>query len=57
MIEIGPWDIWIGAIVVVSLIAAAIIYLIGHARIKDDVTDEQVIAEAIGSAEKPDKVE
>ncbi|GHO99809.1 hypothetical protein KSF_098570 [Reticulibacter mediterranei] len=57
LIEIGPWDIWIGAIVVVSLIAAAIIYFIGHARIKDDVTDEQVIAEAIGSAEKPDKVE
>jgi amino acid transporter len=52
LITVVPWDIWIGGIAVVSLIAAAIIYFIGHARIKDDETDEQVIADAIGSAEK-----
>ncbi|HLI09525.1 MAG TPA: APC family permease [Ktedonobacteraceae bacterium] len=52
LIDAQGWDIWIAAIVVVSLIAAATIYFIGHVRIKDDVTDEQAIATAIGSAEK-----
>ena len=36
----------------VSLIAAATIYIIGHARIRDEVTDEQAIAAARGTAEK-----
>jgi len=49
LITIGPWDIWIGAIVVLSLIAAAAIYFIGHARIRDDVTDEEAIAASVGT--------
>src|ERR1700694_4929998 len=44
LIDPAPWDIWIAAIVVLSLIAAATIFFIGHARIRDDVTDEQAIA-------------
>ena len=49
LIGTGPWDIWIAAIVILSLIAAAIIYFVGHARIRDDVTDEQAIAASIGT--------
>ena len=44
-----PWDIWIAAIVILSLIAAYIIYFVGHARIRDDVTDEQAIAVSMGT--------
>jgi hypothetical protein len=52
LIDTARWDIWIAAIVVLSLIAAATIYIIGHARIRDDVTDEQAIDAAMGTAEK-----
>lgn len=52
LIETARWDTWIAAIVVLSLIAAATIYVIGHARIRDDVTDKQAIAAARGTAEK-----
>jgi len=52
LINITGWDTWIGGIVVVSLIAATTIYFIGHARIRDDVTDEQAIAASVGSAQK-----
>jgi hypothetical protein len=48
LIDSFGWDIWIGAIVVVSLITAAAIYFLGHARIQDDVTDQQAIAAALG---------
>src|SRR3989440_1367772 len=51
LIDPAPWDIWIAAIVVLSLIAAATIYFIGHARIRDDVTDEQAIAASMGTVE------
>jgi len=52
LIDTTRWDIWIGAIVVLSLIAAAIIYYLGHIRIREDVTDEEVIETALGSIEK-----
>jgi amino acid transporter len=52
LITVVPWDIWIAAIVVLSLIAATVIYFIGHARIRTDVSDEQAIAAAMGSGEK-----
>ena len=48
----ATWDIWIAGIVVVSLVAATVLYFIGHARIRDDVTDEQAIAASVGSAQK-----
>jgi len=50
LITIVPWDVWIGAIVVLSLIAASVIYFIGHATIREDVTDEEAIAQATGGA-------
>jgi glutamate:GABA antiporter len=50
LIDTVRWDIWIAAIVILSLIAAAVIYFIGHARIRDDVTDEQAIATSVGTA-------
>lgn len=49
LIDTTRWDIWIAAIVVLSLIVAAAIYFLGHARIRDDVTDEQAIAAALGA--------
>jgi glutamate:GABA antiporter len=49
LIDTRGWDIWIAGIVVVSLIAATTIYFLGHARIRDDVTDEQAIAASLGS--------
>jgi hypothetical protein len=52
LIDAKGWDTWIAGIVVVSLIAATTIYFIGHARIRDDVTDEQAIAASVGSAQK-----
>jgi amino acid transporter len=52
LIDARSWDLWIGGIVVLSLIAATIIYFLGHARIRDDVTDEQAIAAAVGTADK-----
>ena len=51
LIDITGWDTWIAAIVVLSLIVATSIYFVGHARIRDDVTDEQAIAASVGTAE------
>jgi glutamate:GABA antiporter len=50
LIDAKGWDVWIAGIVILSLIAATVIYLIGHARIRDDVTDEQAIATSVGRA-------
>jgi len=52
LIDTALWDTWIAAIVVLSLIAAATIYVIGHARIRDNVTDKQAIDTALGAVEK-----
>ena len=50
LIDFVRWNVWIVALVVVSLIAATVIYYVGHARIRADVSDEEVIAEATGVA-------
>ncbi len=52
LIDAKSWDLWIAGIVVLSLVAATAIYFLGHARIRDDVTDEQAIAAAMGTVEK-----
>ncbi len=49
LIAVGPWDIWIIAITILSLAVAVIIYFVGHARIDANVTDEEVIAAAVGT--------
>ena len=50
LINAAGWDIWIAGIVVLSLIAAAAIYFVGHATIREDVSDAEAIAEATGAA-------
>jgi glutamate:GABA antiporter len=50
LIDVVGWDIWIAGIVVLSLIVATAIYFVGHATIREDVSDAQAIAEATGAA-------
>jgi glutamate:GABA antiporter len=50
LIDVVGWDIWIGAITVVSLLVATVIYFVGHATIREDVSDAEAIAEATGAA-------
>ncbi len=50
LINVVGWDVWIAAIVVVSLIVATVIYFVGHATIREDVSDAEAIAEATGAA-------
>src|SRR5205085_4264824 len=42
------WDLWIGGIGLISLIVGALLFFVGRATIRRDVTDEQVIAEVTG---------
>ena len=46
----GSWDLWIGGIAVLSLIVAIVIFFVGQATIKGDVSDEEIIAEVTGGA-------
>src|SRR5947209_3188416 len=41
------WDLLIGSIAVLSLIVGAILFFIGRATIKADVTDEEIITKVI----------
>ena len=50
LIDFVRWNAWLIALDVVSLIAATVIYYVGHARIRTDVSDEEVIAAATGVA-------
>jgi len=50
LIDFVRWNAWIVSLVILSLVAAAVIYYIGHARIRADVTDEEAIAQATGGA-------
>ncbi len=50
LIDTGPWDLWIGAIVILSLVVAVLIYVMGHNRVQDNVTDEETIATSIGTS-------
>lgn len=46
----SQWVLWIGGIAVFSLIIAVVIFFVGQATIKGDVTDEEIIAEVTGGA-------
>ncbi len=48
LLATNNWDLWIGGIAIVSLIVGVIVFFIGQAAIKSDVTDEEVIAEVTG---------
>ncbi len=50
LIDFLRWNAWIAVLVVLSLITAAAIYYVGHARIREDVTDEEAIAAATGTS-------
>ncbi|MBV9230472.1 MAG: amino acid permease, partial [Chloroflexi bacterium] len=41
----GVWISWIGGIAILSLIVGAVLFFIGHATVRTDVTDDEVIAE------------
>lgn len=42
------WWLWIGGIGVLSLVVGAVLFFVGRATIKSDVTDDEVIAKAVG---------
>lgn len=44
----GTWDLWIGGIAVLSLIVAIVVFFVGQATIKSDVSDEEVLSHATG---------
>jgi amino acid transporter len=44
----SQWDIWIGGIGVLSLIVGIVIFFIGQATIKGEVSDEEIIREVTG---------
>ena len=48
LIDFFHWNVWIVGIVAFSLVAAAIIYYVGHVMIREDVTDAEAIAQATG---------
>ncbi len=48
LLNTSQWDLWIGSIAVLSLIIGAVIFFIGQATIRRDVSDAEVIAEATG---------
>jgi len=46
----GLWDLWIGGIALLSLIVGAILFFVGRAIEKGEMSDEQIIAEVTGGA-------
>ena len=50
LIGYTAWVSWIGGISVLSLMAGAILFFIGQATIRSNVSDEEAIAEATGQA-------
>jgi hypothetical protein len=42
------WVLWIGGIGVFSLLVAVLIFFIGQATIKTNVSDEEIIAQVTG---------
>ena len=50
LIDVVRWDAWLAGITVLSLIVATVIYFVGHATIREDVSDAEAIADATGAA-------
>src|SRR5579884_4222080 len=46
----SSWLLWIGGIALLSLVVAVVVFFIGQATIKSDVSDEEVLAEVTGGA-------
>ena len=46
LISYGNWVLWIGSIAVLSLIVGAVLFFVGQATVKSDVSDEDIIAQA-----------
>jgi len=46
LLNTSQWDIWIASIAVISLVIGALVFFIGQATIKSDVTDEEAIKQA-----------
>lgn len=44
----GPWVVWIGGIALLSLLVGAGLFFLGRAAVRDEVSDEQIIAEVTG---------
>lgn len=47
-LKAAQWDLWIGGIAVLSLIVGAVIFFVGQATIRGDVSDEEVISQVTG---------
>jgi hypothetical protein len=45
LIAYTSWVFWIGGIGVISLLVGVLLFFLGHAAIRRDVSDEEVIAE------------
>ncbi len=46
----SQWVVWIGGIAALSLIIAVVVYFIGQATIKGEVTDEEILKTVTGAA-------
>ena len=50
LLTMQTWDLWIGTIAVLSLIVAIVVFFVGQATIKTDVSDEEIIKQVTGQA-------
>ena len=46
----GQWILWIGGIAILSLLAGVILFFVGQASAKGEVSDEQIIASVTGGS-------
>ncbi len=46
LLNTSQWDVWIASIAIISLAIGALVFFIGQATIKTDVTDEEVVKQA-----------
>jgi hypothetical protein len=44
----SQWDVWIAGIAVLSLLVGIVVFFIGQATIKTNVSDEEVISQVTG---------